>query len=76
MRKPGNKPAVIMLLPVPAMVMGTFLYLMGVPAKADKANISSKGNLVLEDGTEAAIYTEDIYYLQSEITELFNEIEY
>lgn len=36
--------------------------------------IHSKGNIVLEDGSSMAVYSEDIDYLRQEIEALFREI--
>lgn len=36
--------------------------------------IHSKGNIVLEDGSSMAIYSEDLDFLQEEINALFREI--
>ena len=48
---------------------------MGLSVKADKPQISSKGNFIFKNGTEAAVYADDIYYLHSEIVKLFNEVQ-
>lgn len=72
MRRQKKNPTVI--LSVSVIVAGLFICLMGVSVKADNFHISSKGNFILEDGTKAAIYADDIYYIQKEIAELFNEI--
>lgn len=47
----------------------------GLSVKADKSQISSKGNFIFKDGAEAAVYADDIYYLHSEIVKLFNEMQ-
>lgn len=48
---------------------------MDLSVKADKSQISSKGNFIFKDGSEAAVYADDIYYLHSEIVKLFNEMQ-
>lgn len=45
-------------------------------SEAEESRISSNGNFVFENGKkEASFFAEDIYYLQKEITALFNEME-
>lgn len=71
--KKGNKSRIsLVIISVAIISIGSFV---GLSVKADKPNLSSKGNYVFEDGTKAAFYADDIYYLHSEIAKLFNEIQ-
>lgn len=59
-----------------AIVAGMVVMFFSTSAKAEKSNLSGSGNFIFKSGEkEAAFYTEDIYYLQEEITVLFHEIE-
>lgn len=42
--------------------------------KAESKTIQSRGNLVLRDGSQMAIYSSDIQYLKEELNRLFGEI--
>lgn len=64
----------IMLLSIVAGVIVALTF--SNAAKAEKSNLSGIGNFIFKSGEkEAAFYTEDIYYLQKEITALFHEME-
>lgn len=59
-----------------AIVAGMVVIFLSTSAKAEKSNLSGRGNFVFKSGEKkATFYTEDIYYLQEEITALFYEME-
>lgn len=59
-----------------AIVAGMVVIFFSTSAKAEKSNLFGSGNFIFRSGEkEAAFYTEDIYYLQEEITALFHEME-
>ena len=45
----------------------------GGSARAEEGAVRSSGNLVLREGEEVAVYTEDIRYLQGELDKLYAE---
>lgn len=58
-----------------AIVAGMVVIFFSTSAKAENSNLSGSGNFIFKSGEkEAAFYTEDIYYLQKEITALFHEM--
>lgn len=70
MAKKLMKKKIAVIVTVLALILGTSI---SITAKAEKARISSKNNVEFQSG-EAAFYAEDIYYLQRELIQLFNEV--
>lgn len=71
MKKKIGIRSLFFIVPIMIILISSFATL---SVKADKPNLSSKGNFVFEDGRNAAFYADDIQYLQGELVKLFNEI--
>lgn len=61
------------ILFITGLITAIFLAKAGISVNAEKTSITSYGELIFNNG-EAAIYYEDIQYIQNELNELFNEI--